>query len=238
MTTFPRTPLTVPPLENGDALAELLREHLSRAEFERRYEAMPDTKAELIEGVVYVASPVRLSSHGRTHSQMMAWLSPYWVTTPGVDVGIDSTVRLDSGNEPQPDILMRLEQGCGGKSAIAADDYVEGSPELVIEIAASTATFDLYDKKTAYGRNGIQEYVVWQVFDRKIDWFYLDAGRYVDLEPGENGLCRSQVFPGLWLDRGAMVQGNLAQVLAILQQGLESSEHQAFVKKLQSIQGA
>jgi Uma2 family endonuclease len=230
MTTFPRTPLTVPPLENGD--------RLSRDEFERRYAAMPDTKAELIEGVVYVASPVRLGSHGRPHSQMMAWVSPYWVTTLGVDVGIDSTVRLDSGNEPQPDILIRLGQGYGGKSRLTADDYVEGPPELVIEIAASTATFDLYEKKTAYGRNGIQEYIVWQMFDRRIDWFYLDNDRYVDLEPDEDGLCRSRVFPGLWLDPEAMVQGNLAQVLARLNQGLQSTEHQTFVEQLQSTQGA
>lgn len=230
MTTFPPTPLTVPPLESGD--------RLSRAEFERRYAAMPDTKAELIEGVVYVASPVRLSSHGRPHSQMMAWISPYWLTTPGVDVGIDSTVRLDSGNEPQPDILMRLEPGYGGKSRLTADDYVEGSPELVIEIAASTATFDLYDKKTAYGRNGVQEYIVWQVFDRRIDWFYWHGGDYTNLQPAEDGLCRSQVFPGLWLDREAMVQGNLAQVVARLNQGLQSTEHQAFVEKLLSSQDA
>ncbi|TVQ12300.1 MAG: Uma2 family endonuclease [Leptolyngbya sp. DLM2.Bin27] len=231
MTTFPRTPLTLPPLENGD--------RLSRAEFERRYAAMPQMKkAELIEGIVHVAAALRFGSHAEPHSFLMAWLVLYVAATSGVRVGDNPTVRLDPDNLPQPDGILRLEPELGGRSRISSDDYVEGPPELVVEVSASTATVDLQDKKAVYRRNGIQEYLVWQVFDRKIDWFYLDADRYVDLEPGDDGLCRSRVFPGLWLDRGAMVQGNLAQVLAVVQQGLQSSEHQAFVERLQSIQGA
>lgn len=231
MTTFPRTPLTVPPLENGD--------RLSRDEFERRYAAMPQLKkAELIEGVVYVAAALRFGSHAEPHSFLMTWLGLYFAATPGVRIGDNPTVRLDDKNAPQPDGILRLEPAFGGRSRISSDDYVEGPPELAVEVSASTATVDLQDKKAVYRRHGVQEYIVWQVFDHKISWFYLDNDCYVDLGPDEDGLCRSRVFPGLWLDREAMVQGNLAQVLAKLNQGLQSTEHQAFVEKLQSTQGA
>lgn len=148
MTTFPRTPLTVPPLENGD--------RLSRAKFERRYAAMPQMKkAELIERVVHVAAALHFGSHAEPHSFMMARLVLYVAVTPGVRVGDNPTVRLDALNAPQPDGILRLEPDCGGRSHITSDDYVEGPPELVIDVSASTATFDLGDKKTIYARNGV-----------------------------------------------------------------------------------
>lgn len=231
MTTFPRTPLTVPPLENGD--------RLSRDEFERRYESMPQMKkAELIEGVVHVAAALRFGSHAEPHSFFMAWLVLYVAATPGVRVGDNPTVKLDPANVPQPDGILRLDPEFGGRSRISSDDYVEGPPELVIEVSASTAAVDLQDKKMVYRRNGVQEYIVWQVFDRKISWFHLDTGHYVDLEPGEDGICRSRIFPGLWLDRDALVHGNLAQVLAVVQRGLQSPEHKAFVDRLNSTQNS
>ncbi len=138
------------PLENGDCL--------TRAEFEQRYEAMPHLKkAELIEGVVYMGSPVRVI-HGRPHARIMAWLSPYWIATPGVDLMDNTTVRLDPDNEPQPDALLRIE--VGGQSTISEDGYVEGATEFIAEIAASSASYDLRDKLRAYRRNQVQEYLV------------------------------------------------------------------------------
>lgn len=122
--------LTIPPLENGDKL--------TRTEFERRYHAMPNLKkAELIEGVVYVPSPLRIKSHGEPHAYTMAWLGVYKAATPGVGFADNTTVLLDADNEPhepQPDALLRIEQG--GQSRINQDDYLEGAPELIIEIAA------------------------------------------------------------------------------------------------------
>ncbi len=230
MTTFPRTPLTVPPLENGD--------RLSRDEFERRYGAMPQLKkAELIEGIVHMAAALRFGSHAEPHSFLMTWLGLYVAATPGVRIGDNPTVRLDATNAPQPDGILRLEPQCGGRSRISSDDYVEGPPELVVEVSASTATFDLQDKKAVYKRNGVQEYIVWQVYDRRIDWFYLEAGQYIDLQLSADGICRSLVFPGLWFDRDAMIKGDLTQVLAVVQQGIQSPEHQLFVDQLQSPQG-
>lgn len=216
------------PLENGD--------RLSRHEFERRYTAMPHLKkAELIEGVVYMASPVRHKSHG-THAAIMAWLSDYWIATPGVDLGDNTTVRLDLDNEPQPDALLRIESGgrCLRRALptrISDDDYIEGAPELIVEIAASSANYDLHDKKRAYRRNSVQEYIVWQIFEQKLDWFSLQEGEYV-LLPDKDGVVQSQVFPGLWLAVPALLAGNMVEVLAVLQSGLNSSEHIDFVKHL------
>jgi Uma2 family endonuclease len=215
----------VPPLENGD--------RLTRYEFEHRYQAIPYIKkAELVEGVVYVASPVRATRHGRPHAKIMTWLGTYWVATPGVDLQDNTTVRLDADNEPQPDALLRIEPEFGGNSRISEDDYVEGAPELIAEIAASSASYDLNDKLNAYRRNGVQEYIVWQMYENRLDWFSLQEGRYVQYQPDGAGVIRSQVFPGLWLSVNALLIGNLAEVLAVLQQGLQTAEHQAFVQGL------
>ena len=109
---------------------------------------------------------------------------------------------------------------------------IEGAPELVVEIAASSAAIDLHAKKTAYRRNGVQEYIVWQVLDQKLDWFYLEQGEFLSLAPDSDGNLKSQVFPGLWLDCPALLAGNMQQVLAFLQQGLQSPEHGKFVQAL------
>lgn len=219
--------MTIPPLETGD--------RLSRPEFERRYTAHPEIKkAELIEGVVYMPSPVHFRSHGSPHSRIIAWLVVYAAATPGVEVGDNATVRLDLDNEVQPDALLRLQAELGGRSHIGADDFVEGPPELIAEIAASSASYDLHDKLRVYRRNGVQEYLVWQVFEQRLDWFVLEAGEYRPLPPDEAGILRSQVFPGLHLHALALLTGDMAQVLATLQQGLATEEHTSFVARLQT----
>jgi len=213
--------LKLPPLESGD--------RLSRAEFERRYAAMPALKkAELIEGVVYLASPLRAQAHGKPHGAIMTWLGTYSAVTPRVDFYDNPTVRLDADNEPQPDAVLRLEQG---NSWISDDDYIEGAPELIVEVAASSASYDLHDKLRVYRRNGVQEYVVWRTYSQQIDWFCLTAGDYESLV-ADSGIIRSRQFPGLWLATEALLSGNLAEVLRLLQQGIASPEHQEFVAAL------
>lgn len=215
------------PLENGD--------RLSQGEFERRYTAMPKVKkAELIEGIVYMASPVRAKSHSLPHAAIMAWLSAYWVATLGVSLLDNATVRLDPDNEPQPDALLRIESG--GQSVVSDDDYIEGAPELIVEIAASSASYDLHDKKRVYRRNGVQEYIVWQTFENKLDWFILQAGEYVLLQPDSNKVVRSLVFPGLWLDIAALPTGDIANAIAVLQLGLAAPEHAQFIELLSNQQ--
>jgi Uma2 family endonuclease len=217
---------TLPVLENGD--------RLTRAEFERRYEAMPHLKkAELIEGVVHVPSPVRHRQHGSPHAHLIGWLFQYAANTPGVEVGDNSSVRLDLDNEPQPDALLFIDPACGGQVRISADGIIEGAPELVAEVASSSVSYDLHAKLHVYRRNGVREYLVWRVLDREIDWFVLRAGQYERMPVDAQGLVRSEVFAGLWLDPVALVRGDLAAMLAVIQQGLASPEHTAFVTRLQ-----
>ncbi|NER29107.1 MAG: Uma2 family endonuclease [Symploca sp. SIO1C4] len=213
------------PLENGDCL--------TRYEFERRYQAMPQIKkAELIEGVVYMASPLRFEPHAEPHSSIIGWLWIYRIATPGIRLGDNATVRLDMDNEPQPDALLRIDESLGGQSYLDEDDYVAGAPELIAEVAASSAAYDLGDKLKAYRRNRVQEYLVWQVYDQRLDWFRLKEGRYVTLEPDKSGVVRSEVFPGLWLAVSALLAGDLAKVLTVAQSGIATVEHGAFVERL------
>jgi Uma2 family endonuclease len=217
----------IPPLENGD--------RLTRPEFERRYKAMRQVKkAELIEGVVYMPSRWHFEGHSEPHAHLVGWLFVYVAATPRVRLGDNATVRLDVDNEVQPDALLRIESAHLRSSLIDEDDYVQGAPELVVEIAASSATHDLRQKLNVYRRNGGREYIVWQVYDQQIDWFHLRDEVYHPLLVDANGVVRSSVFPGLWLHRPAMLAGDLATVLAELHQGLHTPEHREFAERLQA----
>lgn len=221
----PQTQSNLPPLQSGD--------RLTRPEFERRYAAaLHIKKAELIEGIVYVASPLRHEQHGKPHSRVITWLGVYQSLTPGVDLSVEATVRLDLDNEPQPDAVLFIESDAGGQTRLSSDGYIEGSPELIVEIAASSAAIDTGSKKQVYRRNGVLEYIIWQSYDNQIEWFYLTDGDYRLLSPDANGIIRSQVFPGLWLPVEALLNNQMAQVLEVVQAGLKSPEHTVFVQQL------
>ena len=214
-----------PPLESGD--------RLTRYEFERRYNAATHIKkAELIEGVVYVASALRHEQHGKPHSRVVTWLGVYQALTPGVDSSTEPTVRLDLDNEPQPDAVLFIQPSAAGQIRLSEDGYIEGAPELIVEIAASSVAIDTGSKKQAYRRNGVREYVIWQSYENQLEWFQLVEGDYVRLMPDESGIIRSQVFPGLWLAVNDLLASNMVSVLEVLQAGVRSPEHQAFVKQL------
>jgi Uma2 family endonuclease len=223
----PVTIPAVPPLRPGD--------RLTRAEFERRYAAMPDVKkAELIEGVVYMPSPVRHSRHANPHLVLAGWVAYYLSRTPGLEAGDNGTIRLGRDSEPQPDILLFLPRHAGGAAYVDEDDYVSGPPELVCEVTASSKSTDLGPKKDAYSRHGVKEYVIWRVEDRAVDWFLLQVGRYMPLAPNPDGLLCSRVFPGLRLDVEALLSGDLPKLIAVIDRGTATSEHRAFVDRLSS----
>jgi len=216
---------SIPPLENGD--------NLTAEEFERRYKNMPNLKkAELVEGVVYMGSPVRIRFHARQGSLIGAWLASYWTQTPGCEGGDNATVKLSGGSWPQPDHLLRLEHG--GPSHIDEEGYLVGPPDLAVEISASSVTKDLHQKKKMFLKHRVCEYLVWRVFDSAIDWFVLRDRKYVPQTPDATGLIKSEVFPGLWLDVPAMLRHDLATVLKRLQEGIDSAQHRDFVAQLAS----
>ena len=200
------TPTRVrPSLESGD--------HLTREEFHARYCERPDIqKAELVEGVVYVASPVRVEYHAEPHALVVFWLQAYAATTSGLRVGDNGTLFLDGHNEYQPDAYIRRVEAGGAR--LTEDGYLEGAPELVVEVAASSASYDLHEKKEAYRRNGAPEYIVWRVLDRALDWFELRGGDYVRRQPGAGGVIESSQFAGLRLHVPSLLAGDAAGVLA------------------------
>lgn len=153
-----------------------------------------EKQKELIEGIVFLASPLRFQQHAEPHSRLHGWLWTYQITTPGLYLGIEPTIRLDLDNEPQPDIVLILDLHMGERAKLTDDGYLEGTPEFVIEIAASRAAIDLSRKMEAYRRNGILEYLVWQSFENELLWFHLVEGTYQPLSVDQDGIIRSQVF--------------------------------------------
>lgn len=218
---------TVPPLENAD--------RLTRAEFERRYRAMPQLKkAELIEGVVHMPSPVRHVQHGGPHLELNGWLWTYQAATPGIEGSSDATLRLDLDNELQPDGMLFIRPECGGRVRVDSDGYLSGNPELIGEVSSSSASIDVGTKLQVYRRNQVQEYVVWRVLDEAVDWFVFREGNYERASASSDGILKSEVFPGLWLDAAALIRRDRARVLEVLHAGLASQEHKDFIARLQS----
>ena len=219
-----RPSVIIPPLQPGD--------RLHRAEFERRYHSMPECKkAELIEGVVYVASPARLR-HGQNQFSLITWIGNYAAATPGIDAADNVTNRLDNDNEPQPDLALFIEPECGGQTRVSDDGYLTGPIEFIAEVSVSSVSLDRGPKLRTYERHGVREYLIWRVDDKMFEWYVLrDEG--FQLQPlSIDGIYRSEVFPGLWLNVAAMLQRDGKLVMKVLNDGLATPEHATFVAQL------
>jgi hypothetical protein len=206
-------------------------EHLEQPEFHERYKAMPPgIKAELIDGVVYMASPVS-NGHSRSHGAAGYWLFHYEGETPGVEAGDNATTILGRRSEPQPDALLRILSECGGQTTIERG-FIKGTPELIAEIAKSSRYVDLGPKLRDYERAGVREYIVRAFRPDDVLWFRRVDGVLVPMAPGADGLYRSEVFPGLWLDPAALLAGDLRRLRQVVDQGLATPEHAEFVTRL------
>lgn len=181
-----------------------------------------------------MAPPVCFGWHSEPHSHLAGWLWVYRAHTPGVRGGADSSIRMMDAM-PQPDTLLFIDPELGGQLRIGQDDYLEGAPELVGEVAATSAGYDLHAKLDLYRRAGVKEYLVWRTFDAEIDWFVARNEAYERLLPDSSGLLRSQAFPGLWLDVVGLLNGDIAAVLRRLQEGIASPEHTDFVQRLAAL---
>ncbi len=207
-------------------------QRLSQPTFHRRYEAMPpETRAELVGGVVYMPSPMSWD-HGKESRIVSGWLDRYERFTPGVEGGDGPTVKLDGKGEPQPDHLLLIATDAGGKCGLDEDGYLTGAPELIVEVARSSREFDLNAKKNDYQRAGVLEYVVVELDPNCIHWFVRRGDHFEDLLAGPDGIYRSEVFPGLWLDAAAIFARDHDRRDEVLERGLASPEHAAFVAKL------
>jgi Uma2 family endonuclease len=219
-----RTEKGVPLLVNG--------ERMKQQEFHRRYKACPeDEKWELIGGTVYMASPLR-RSHSRYDGKIGLVLELYETATPGVETLHNATTILDDESEPQPDLGLRILPEYGGQSQTTADDYLQGAPELLVEVAHSRRAIDMHAKRDDYQRCGVLEYFVVCWEEQETHWFHFSSGDMI--RPTRQGISRSRVFPGLWLDVAALLRLDSARLMEVLQQGLASRAHAAFVKRLQT----
>lgn len=213
------------PFENG--------EHLNAREFLRRYATAPEhIKAELIQGIVYMGSAVRAKQHGIPDALIQTWLGFYAACTPGVESAANSTTSLSNDDVPQPDAILQIVAECGGQSRIDEDGYIVGAPELVCEVAASSSAIDAHEKRESYAAYGVREYLLWRTVDEQLDWWFLHEGVYRSLPEDCDSIIRSKAFPGLWLDRAALLQKNRFRLIECLQRGLQSAEHHSFVAEL------
>ena len=216
----------LPPLENGDCM--------DQKTFHARYEAMPeDVRAELIGGIVYMASPQKLP-HGRTNKNVGRLLDAYEDATEGTESLAGITDILGPDSEPEPDDCLRILPEYGGQSSEDDDGYLIGAPELIVETASTTESRDLHQKRADYEKSGVREYVVVALRSKVVVWFVLEDGKFEERQPDADGLYRSRVFPGLWIDPEALLRGDRKRLLAVLKQGLASKEHAAFAAKLVS----
>lgn len=219
----------------AEAVARLLPgTRMSRDAFHELYRLTPEKfKAELIEGVVYVSSPVHIR-HSRPHLRIAHWLGCYLDETPGVDAFDNTTSILSSESEPQPDACLIVLPEFGGQVRFQNDQMPEGPIDLIVEIANASEEIDLGVKKTVYQNAGVREYLVVLAKSENIRWFHLRKNGYGELHPDREGIHRSIVFPGLWLDpRGLFSQSTHALRRAI-EAGLASPEHAAFIAELKS----
>jgi Uma2 family endonuclease len=222
VTTATRRP-ALPPLVPG--------ERLDQKTFHARYQAMPpDTRAELIEGIVYMPSPLKLP-HSRKHGRLMHFLYEYQDATPGTEAHDNATAIMGDESEPQPDGCLLIVPAYGGQTR-EEDDYMVGAPEFVSEVAFSTADVDLHAKLRDYERAGVKEYVVVVLKQNKLFWFRSRQAKFLPVEPDRDGIFRSQVFPGLWLDPEALLRQDVKRLKTVLREGLASAEHKAFVAEL------
>jgi Uma2 family endonuclease len=218
-----QTKIALPPLVNG--------QHLDQPTFHERYESMPDgTWAELVGGRVYMPSPVR-NEHGDTDDLISYWSVHYRRKTKGLRSGKNTTIILGAFGETQPDGHLRIPQALGGQSRIERG-FIVGAPELLIEIARSSRSYDLNEKKAEYAEAGVREYIVVELGPNRVHWFILRDGHFVDLPVEADGIYRSEVFPGLWLDAGALLDEDLDRVVEGLEQGLQTPQHATFAAKL------
>jgi hypothetical protein len=206
-------------------------QRLDQPTFHELYERMPDgTRAELINGVVHMPSPVG-HEHGRAFVPSLVWLSYYQENTPGVEALGDASTAFDFKREPQPDAQLRILPECGGRTQTARR-FIRGVPELIVEVSHTSRYNDLGPKFDDYERVGVLEYIVRALEPDEVLWFVLRQGRLVELAAGSDGLLRSTVFPGLWLEPQALIENDTRRLRAVLDQGVASPEHAEFVARL------
>ncbi len=194
---------------------------------------MPDLKfAELIDGIVHMPSPLS-DIHSDFHIRVSLWLGYYLMATPGCALRSSGTWLMSKDSVPQPDLALRILAERGGQSRLEGE-YPAGAPELIVEVSHTTSSRDSGVKLRLYERSGVREYLMVRPKKKQVIWRELVEGAYREMVAGQDGILRSRVFPGLWLDTAALWNGDFAGLSAAVQQGVASAEHAEFLRKLGS----
>ena len=151
--------------------------------------------------------------HAESHILVSGWFFTYGLRHPECKALDNGTVRLGADSDPQPDVMLRR---VSGGSSVRTESAIEGPPELLFEIAASSASYDLHEKKGLYQEFGVIEYVVWQLYENRLDWFRLENGEYVTVAPDADGIIESVTFPGLRLPVAKLLVDDAAGIVAAL----------------------
>jgi Uma2 family endonuclease len=216
----------LPPLVEG--------QQLDQATFHALYEAMPErVKAELIGGIVRMASPVH-NDHVRALRLVYVSLDYFAdrvLDGEALEAMSDVTTILSPRDEVQPDVQLRIRAEYGG---MTRDDpgYIAGTPELVVEVSGTSRNTDLGRKRDAYGQAGVSEYIVVDLENGEVIWHVLRDGQLIRVDPDADGFYRSVTFPGLWLDPAALLANDRRQFRRVIDRGVASPEHAAFLIRL------
>jgi Uma2 family endonuclease len=207
-------------------------DRMDQKTFHAIYEQMPeDFKAELIGGIVYVPAALR-ADHGDVHANVIAWLMNYRASTPGTRVLDNATHKLGKDSEPQPDASLLI---VGGQTTLTKKGYIRGAPELIVEVVSSSRAYDLHAKKDDYEKYGVREYLAFLIREHRVAWFVRDkSDEFIEMRAAADGVYRSPLFAGLWLDAKALLDSETKRVLDVLSEGLASPEHATFAAKLKS----
>jgi Uma2 family endonuclease len=209
---------------------------LSREEFLRRWEAMPQLKkAELIRKVVYLPSPVS-SDHGHAESDLGGLLFVYKAATPGCQTCNNTTWLMLEDESPQPYTALYVLPECGGRTR-AEGNFLAGAPEFLSEVCVTSAAFDLHQKLEVYQEAGVQEYLAVLLHEQEVRLHRLSRRRFRVVARPATGVYQSSAFPGLWIDGDALLARDYGRLTRVLNEGLASPEHAAFVRKLGSKRG-
>lgn len=215
----------------GEPLPLVEGERLDQPTFRARYEAMPPgTRAELIHGVVFMPEPFGYG-HAVSRPPLMVWIDYYCELTPGLEDLTNVSTILGPTSEVQPDVSLHIPHVLGGQSRLETEG-VWGPPELVVEVAQETRYVDLGPKYDEYERAGVREYVVRALEPDALYWFVWRDGRFVELPPGPDGIFRSALFLGLWLDPAPLMARDTRSLRAVIDRGYATPEHAVFVARL------
>ena len=216
----------VPPFEDGDVM--------DQPTFHALYLETPKGfRAELIEGVVQMPSPVQ-RRHAQPSRKVSQWLGAFADATEGTDAFNEITAILAKDSEPQPDHSLIVLPEAGGQTSVSSEDYVIGAPELALEVSNTSVLIDLHAKKQMYDKYGVREYIVVETKRRVVHWFVRRVDQFVPLKVDADGILKSKCFPGLWLESSALFDRSAARLLTTLKLGLATPEHAKFAAKLQS----